>query len=191
MNAGYEREVQAQCPQSKVVYDLYHVVAKYHREVTDRVRVDEANRLREDKTMRRVVKSSRWLLLRNKQDLQQDQKICLKELLSANRKLMTVYVMKDDLKHLWEYKSEGASRKFWSQWYNRAVRNKIKPLVDFARKLKGYLDGILNHCTYLLNTGLLEGINNKIKVIRGMAFGFRDDAYFFLKIRQAFPGNHG
>jgi transposase len=35
---------------------------------------------------------------------------------------------------------------------------------------------------------MLEGINNKIKVIKRMAYGFRDHAYFFLKIRAAFPG---
>ncbi|MBB4285795.1 transposase, partial [Roseospira goensis] len=39
-----------------------------------------------------------------------------------------------------------------------------------------------------LNTSVLEGINNRIKVIKRMAYGFRDDAYFFLKIRAAFPG---
>ena len=37
------------------------------------------------------------------------------------------------------------------------------------------------------HTNLIEGINNKIKVIKRMAYGFRDDAYFFLKIRSAFP----
>ncbi|NMC48467.1 MAG: transposase [Desulfovibrio sp.] len=44
------------------------------------------------------------------------------------------------------------------------------------------------HCRHRLHTSLLEGINNKIKVIKRMAYGFRDDAYFFLKIRAAFPG---
>ncbi|MBU1235801.1 MAG: transposase, partial [Gammaproteobacteria bacterium] len=39
-----------------------------------------------------------------------------------------------------------------------------------------------------LGTNIIEGINNKIKVIKRMAYGFRDDAYFFLKIRSAFPG---
>jgi hypothetical protein len=34
----------------------------------------------------------------------------------------------------------------------------------------------------------IDGINNKIKVIKRSAYGFRDDGYFFLKIRQAFPG---
>jgi len=38
---------------------------------------------------------------------------------------------------------------------------------------------------------LLEGMNNTIKVIKRMAYGFRDAEYFFLKIRAAFPGNHG
>jgi len=48
-----------------------------------------------------------------------------------------------------------------------------------------------SHCRYPLNTSVLEGINNKIKVIKRMAYGFRDDAYFFLKIRSAFPGKAG
>ena len=56
-------------PNAEVVYDLFHVVAKYGREVIDRVRVDEANRVRTDKPARRVVKTSRWLLLRNRHNV--------------------------------------------------------------------------------------------------------------------------
>ncbi|TBW03546.1 ISL3 family transposase, partial [Azotobacter chroococcum] len=37
-------------------------------------------------------------------------------------------------------------------------------------------------------TSLLEGVNNRIKVIKRMAYGFRDSDYFFLKIKAAFPG---
>jgi len=39
-----------------------------------------------------------------------------------------------------------------------------------------------------MHTGLLEGVNNRIKVIKRVAYGYRDDAYFFLKTRAAFPG---
>lgn len=46
----------------------------------------------------------------------------------------------------------------------------------------------LAHCRYPLGTNIIEGINNKIEVIKRMAYGFRDDAYFFLKIRATFPG---
>jgi transposase len=42
-----------------------------------------------------------------------------------------------------------------------------------------------------LSTGFLEGMDDKIKVIKRMAYGFKDDAYFFLKIRAAFPGIAG
>jgi len=189
MNASYELEVQAHCPHAEIVYDLFHVVAKFGREVVDRVRVDEANRLKHDKPARKVVKGSRWLLLRNRANLKsRADRVKLKELLAANRKLATVYVLKEDLKHLWDFVSLGHAKRFWKQWYSRAIRSRIEPLKAFARKLKDYLPGILAHCRWPLHTSVLEGINNKIKVIKRMAYGFRDDEYFFLKIRAAFPG---
>lgn len=104
---------------------------------------------------------------------------------------MTVYILRDDLKHLWDYRYRGAALRFWKGWYSRAIRSRIEPLKRFARNLKDYLPGILAHCTWPLHTGILEGMNNKIKVIKRMAYGFRDDRYFFLKIRAAFPGIHG
>jgi transposase len=192
MNSAYEIEVREHCPQAAIVYDLFHVVAKYGREVIDRVRVDEANRLRQDPNARAVIKGSRWLLLRNRENIERDKdRVRLTELLHANRQLMTVYVLKDDLKHLWDYRRAGMALRFWRQWYSRAIRSRIAPLKAFARRLRGYLPGILAHCRWPLHTSLLEGINNKIKVIKRMAYGFRDDAYFFLKIRAAFPGNPG
>ncbi|HWB14711.1 MAG TPA: ISL3 family transposase [Pirellulales bacterium] len=189
MNGAYEQEVMDQCPRAEIVFDLFHVVAKFGREVIDRVRLDEANRLRHDKPRRAVIKHSRWLLLRNRENIRQrEDRVRLDELLAANRRLFTVYVMKDDLKHLWAYRYQGAALRFWKGWYNRAIRSRIAPLKKFARNLHNYLYGILGHCHWPLHTSLLEGINNKIKVIKRMAYGFRDDDYFFLKIRAAFPG---
>lgn len=56
MNTAFDLEVRQRCPNAWVVYDLFHVVAKCDRELIDRVRVDEANRLRHDKPARRVIK---------------------------------------------------------------------------------------------------------------------------------------
>lgn len=190
MNAAYELEIREHCPNAHIVYDLFHVVAKYGREVIDRVRVDEANRLRGDKSARQVVKTSRWILLRNRENIRNDEDIIkLDELLDANKALATVYILKDDLKRLWSYRRERWARRLWNQWYERAMASKIPPLIKFATKLRGYLHGILAHCRWRLHTSVIEGINNKIKVIKRMAYGFRDDEYFFLKIRAAFPGN--
>jgi len=189
MNAAYDLEVREHCPNAEVVYDLFHVAAKYGREVVDRVRIDEANRVKDDQPARKVIKGSRWLLLRNHDNIKKEEdRVRLAELLKANRSLLKVYVLKDDLKELWDYRHIGYATRFWQQWYQRAIRSRINPLKAFARKLKGYLPGILSHCRFPLHTSMLEGINNKIKVIKRMAYGFRDDAYFFLKIRAAFPG---
>jgi transposase len=190
MNAGYLEEVRAQCPEAEIVYDLFHVVSRYGHEVIDRVRVDEANRLRNDPKGRTVIKGARWLLLRNYTNIdKREDRVRLQELLAANRKLAKVYILKDDLKHLWDYRYPTAALRFWNGWYSRAVRSRIAPLVRFAKNLRLHLSTIIAHCTWWLSTSLLEGINNKIKVIKRVAYGFRDDEYFFLKIRAAFPGN--
>jgi transposase len=188
MNAGYELEVRQHCPHAAIVFDLFHVVAKYGREVIDRVRVDRANELRADRPARRIVKSARWLLLKNRASLRPGEDVTLDELLAANHALFVVYVLRDALKELWHYRHRGYAFRAWRSWYRKALRSGIEPLRRFARALRPYLPGILAHCRYPLGTNLIEGINNRIKVIKRMAYGFRDDVYFFLKIRAAFPG---
>ena len=188
MNAGYEHEVKAHCPKAAIVFDLFHVVAKYGREVIDRVRVDRANALRCDRPGRQVIKGARWLLLKNRASLRPGEDVTLNELLAANHDLFVVYVLRDALKDLWAYRHPGYALRAWRSWYRKALRSGIEPLRRFARNLRPYLPGILAHSRYPLGTNLIEGINNKIKVIKRMAYGFRDDAYFFLKIRAAFPG---
>jgi len=79
-------------------------------------------------------------------------------------------------------------------WYEDAVfslahASGIPALATFARSLCRHEKGIVSHCRYPIGTSQLEGINSKIKVIKRQAYGFRDDAYFILKIKGAFPGS--
>jgi len=117
--------------------------AKYGREVVAWVRVDEVNRLRNDKRARKVVKTARWLLLKNSEKLKGNDRLRLQELLEANRNLLTVYLLKDDLKQLWRFGRVEDSFAFWKQWYQRATESGIESLMLFTRRLKGYLHGIL------------------------------------------------
>ena len=188
MNTAFDLEVRQHCPHAEVVYDLFHVVARFGREVVDRVRVDQANALRDQPAARKVIKRSRWLLLRNRDNLKDDQGVRLDELLAANTPLATVYLLKTELKEIWFAPSvrEGAQR--WRRWYRMAIDSQLAPAIQFAKRLKKYLRGILASAIYRMNSSILEGVNNKIKVIKRMAYGFRDSAYFFLKIKAAFPG---
>lgn len=188
MNTAMDLEVQKHCPKARVVYDLFHVVAKFGREVIDRVRVDQANLLRDSPAERRVIKRSRWLLLRNHGNLSQEQGVKLDELLAANAPLTTVYVLKTQLKELWYAPSENEARRRWGEWFTMALDSGIKPLMLFAKRLQSYLPGVVASAVFRLNTSVLEGMNNRIKVLKRMAYGYRDNDYFFLKIKAAFPG---
>lgn len=139
MNTAFDLEVRQHCPKARVVYDLFHVVAKYSREVIVRVRVNEANRLRHDKAARKVIKQARWLLLRNPTNLKTpEQQVHLQDLLAANQSLMTVDLMRAELQTLWTSSAAWAWRSAWRQWLRHAHESEISALIQFAKRLKGY-----------------------------------------------------
>ncbi|ROO25619.1 transposase [Salinisphaera japonica YTM-1] len=189
MNTAFDLEVAAHCPNAAVVYDGFHVIAKFGREVIDRVRVDQANALRGHAHARRTVKRGRWLLLRNRERLSTRQAVKLDELLAANTPLMQVYLLKTQLKELWRAPSIEQARQRWREWHAMALETGLRPVLRFARLLERYVHGIVASAQFRLNTSVLEGMNNRIKVIKRLAYGYRDSRYFFLKIRDAFPGN--
>lgn len=188
MNTAFDLEVKAHCPNARVVYDLFHVIAKYGREVISRVRVDAANQLRHDRPARRVVKQAHWLLLRNPANLRQPEQVRLDEVLQANQSLLAVYLMKAQLHGLWNAPDPWEWRRRWKAWHSMAADSGIAALIRFASALRRYWRGILSRVRWPMHTGKLEGINNRIKVIKRMAFGYRDTEFFFMKIRAAFPG---
>lgn len=190
MSSAYINELSEQCPNATVIFDHFHIIARYGHEVIDRVRVDAANRYRDDPVQRKVIKGSRWLLLRNPESISRiEDRHRLDELLAANHEIATVYIMKDQLNQMWTHSDPVAARAWWYQWYRMAIESGIAPLIRFARNLATHLEGLVAYARYRLTTGVLEGMNNKIKVIKRVAYGFRDDEYFFLRIRHAFPGN--
>jgi len=186
MSGAYRQAIVETCPQVAMVYDFFHVVAKYGREVIDRVRLDESKK--QSEIGRRYIKGSRYLLLRNEENLRSDQQEQLQELLSMNEALNTVYVLKDQLKQLFTYRCPDRARRALHQWCDLAMASGLPPLERFALGLLNHADGIINHARYPIHTGVLEGIHNKIKVIKRQAYGFRDDHYFILKVKAAFPG---
>lgn len=95
-------------------------------------------------------------------------------------------ILKDKLKHIWQYQSRSWASKAIEEWCNLANSLNYKVVHKFANMLKKYSYGILNHCDYPIHTSRIEGFNNKIKLIKRKAFGFHDTDYFSLKIIQAF-----
>lgn len=96
--------------------------------------------------------------------------------------------MRDELKRLWFYRRPAWAKQASERWLEQARGSGIAALALFAQRLTAYLHGILSRCRHPLNTSIVEGINNTIKVIRRRAYGYRDQEYLFLNIRAAFPG---
>ncbi|MBY8088348.1 transposase, partial [Vibrio fluvialis] len=105
-------------------------------------------------------KRSRWVLLKNRDNLNRQQDSYLTEILKMNQELMTTYVVGAQLKELWRCESELEAKSLWTVWWEQVNESGIKPLKEFARKLRPYLHGITASAVYPLNTCTLEGINN-------------------------------
>jgi len=185
MHKPYEEATRDYCPQAEIVYDEFHILQNYGQ-VIDQIRNLEVEAAKAEE--KEIFKGTKYLLLSNRENVSRGEQVRLKELLALNKHIATAYILKEDLKHLWDYSYEGSAKKWFQGWYRRAIYSKIEPLKKFARSLKAHLKGVLAHCRYKLSTSFLEGMNNQIKVIKRVAFGFRDMDYFFLKIRAAFCG---
>jgi len=181
---AYESAVKKHLPDAEIVWDMFHIIRNYNRDVIDRVRKQEAfGKLGRASN---ELKNSRFLIMKNPKNLTGDDPAKLEELFKANTKIFKVCMMGDVLKKLWNYKYPASARKWFKGWYKNAVKSRIAPLKSFAQKMLKRIDGIIAHCKYPVHTGILEGVNNKIKVIKRVAYGFRDDEYFFLKVRKHF-----
>lgn len=206
MNASYNSLVQKNLPHSKIVYDRYHMQAQFGREVLGAVRLAQARehkanaaiiaqklpaeaskQQKEEVTAQKQVeqkiyndlKRLRWPLLSNRENLSPDAREHLDTILASHEDLAVCYAMKEEMCRLFELRDEASARTGWENWFAAAKESGIPALVHFAKLKEKRIEGLIAHACYPIATGKLEGFNNKIKLIKRIAFGYRDDAFFF------------
>ncbi len=182
---AYINRVKHHCPQANIVFDFFHVVQGFGR-VIDKIRRDEY--LTASQEDREILKGSRYLLLKNEENLTEKQRPRLQQLLAMNETLNTVYILKDQLKMVYYYSDRYLVKEMLDDWCTMAETVSHPSMGTFINKLRFFEDGILNHADYPIGTSDLEGVNNKIKLIKRRAYGYHDSDYFALKVKQAFPG---
>ena len=179
----YINRVKHHCPNANIVFDFFHVVQAFGR-VIDKVRREEY--LKANEQDRKVLKGSRYLLLKNEENLTDKQQSRLKDVLELNSTLNMLYVLKDHLKLIYYCNDRQKAKKTLDDWCEMAGQIEHPSVKGFIRRLRFFEYGILNHADYPIGTSKLEGVNNKIKVIKRKAYGFHDSEYFALKVKQAF-----
>lgn len=160
------------------VLDRFHVMQLIGKAINE-VRAEEVKQLKLD-GYEPILKGARWLLLKRPENLTDKQAVKLSELLQYNLRSIRSHLMKEDFQRFWEYSTAGWAGKFLDQWCNRAMKSKIEPMKKVARTLRSKRDLILNwfRAGGMLSSGVVEGFNNKVKLVTRKAYGFKtQEAY--------------
>ena len=155
------------------VLDRFHVMQRIGKAIND-VRAAEVKQLKQD-GYEPVLKGCRWLLLKRPENLTDKQAVKLTELLQYNLKSVRSHLMKEDFQRLWQYWSPTWAGKFLDQWCTRAMRSRIEPMKKVACALRDKRELILNwfRAEGMISAGIVEGFNNKLKLITRKSYGFR------------------
>lgn len=178
MSAAFFASVVDNIPEATIVFDHFHVV-KLMNEAVDKVRRD-AYRDVKDKAVKKAIKGTRWLLMANSEAL--DNKEKLEKALSLNDSLFKAYYLKEDLRQIWMQVDKKDAETKLLEWVDMMRKTGIEHLVKVANTVMGYRTGILSWYDHRISNAKVEGINNKIKVLKRVAYGYRDEDYFRLRL---------
>ena len=171
--------VKAKAPQATLVFDKFHIVKKI-TEAVDTVRRQEIQD--KGKDHKQLVAGSRYIWLKNPWNLTDKQKASLSYLETLNLGIHKAYLLKESFRDFWQSDSKEIAAKFLEQWCSWADESEIKPMQEVAKLLRRHEENILTYFDMPISNGIVEGLNNKAKVISHRAYGFRTAKNFILNL---------
>jgi transposase len=172
MSGGYEKAIRDNAPQAEIAFDPFHVIRLAQRAV-DQVRRDEWNAHERSHTPKgRWIKGTRWSLLKAPTKQSVEQLALLHEVQQANRALYRAFLLKEELRLLYQLDDPTLAPPHLDAWLAWASRSRLDPFVKLARTVRRHRDGVLNAIRLGLSNGRLEGLNSRIRLISHRSFGF-------------------
>jgi len=156
------------------ILDRFHIVARLNKAL-DEIRAAEAKQLAQQ-GYEPVLKRSRWCFLKREENLTAKQQVKLDDLLQYDLKSVRGYLLKQSFQLLWEYVSPYWAGRFLDGWVARVMRSRLEPIKKVARSIRGHRELILNwfKAKKEFNSGIVEGLNYKIKLTVRKAYGYRE-----------------
>lgn len=172
MWGGFPKVIREVFPNARIVFDRFHVMQCVNREL---------NQLRWKLGIR--DRGSKYLLLRNGEDLTDEQKSELEKIFSRSELLRLAYEMKEELRTIYEKSQtiESGRRKL-EKWLRMAQLI----LVESSQTIWNHLEGICNYFKNRTTSGVMEGINNRIKLIMRQGYGFSNFDNFRARLLACF-----
>lgn len=182
MGKAYIKAVRDNLPGVVHVFDHFHVVKLFNDTLSALRR--ELYHQAQTAAERKLLKGTRWLLLKNPENLdaQRNERQRLQDALDLNTPLTIGYYLKEDLRQIWTQPNKRTAWRVLRDWMARAQASGVRMLARFAGTLQEHAKGILAYYDYPISTGPLEGTNTKIQAMKRQAYGFRDRAFYKLKI---------
>jgi transposase len=175
---AYLKVIAKKAGQAVHVLDRFHIMQRIGKAI-DQVRAAEVKQLKDD-GYEPLLKGARWLLLKRPENLTDKQTVKLAEILRYNLTSVRAHLMKEDFQRFWEYGSPAWAGKFLDQWCTRAMRSRMEPMKKVAGMLRDKRELVLNwfRAEGRLSSGIVEGFNNKLKLVTRKSYGFRtQEAY--------------
>jgi transposase len=169
----YLNVIQRHAGQALNVLDKFHIVAHLNKAVDETRRLDAADLRRQGDKV--TLKHTRWCLLKRPGNLTKKQTGRLRGLLRLNLRTARAYILKEDFNHFWTYVSPIWAGRFLDRWCDMATRSGIAPMKAKAQMLQSHRDLILNYfrAKKEYSSGIVEGLNTKVKLVTRKAFGYR------------------
>jgi len=167
-----------------IVLDHFHV-KKYLNDAVDTVRKEELRRARQQNNgeLSAILHcNKRFILMQNKvTDKKRD---ILEKLSSLNERVYKAMLLKEQFLSIYTVGERKAASVNLRQWIVAAIKSRLPSFVELGYKFFRKRHYVLNYFLYKITSAISEGINNKIKRLKRMAYGYRDVKYFLLKIHQ-------
>ncbi len=120
------------------------------------------------------IKSSRYALVKNPEDLTESQRAKLAELKRAGGHLFRAWDLKEDLRAVFRAGDAREAETLLDAWLHDAAYCKIKPVVEVEKKVRRRRADVIAAVELGIGNGRVESINNKIKVSVRIGYGFRN-----------------
>lgn len=173
MSPAFIEGVRNCLPNARITFDRFHVM-KIVNEAVDKVR-------REEQREQPLLKKSRYVWLKNPENLTVEQRDILYNLEGLNLKTAKAYQMKLNLREFWNMPEKHA-RWYLYRWTLWAATSGMKPLVDAAYTILNHFEGIIAYTKTKITNGIMEGINSLVQAARKKARGYRTAEYFITVI---------
>ena len=179
---SYIASIKEHCHNAAIVFDKFHVSKKVN-EALDSVRKTEFQKA--DDEERKVMKKKRFVILKRQKTLTSDEAEALDALKQKNDRLYCAYLLKEQVLDIFDEQDRDTAVKRFETWFANIAQSGLTQFDRVVKTIRTYFYGIENYFTHRITNGGAEGINNKINVIKRMAYGYRDLEYFKLKILQS------